>query len=101
MPREDAFSDVPYAARKYLAEVERKRQSMNRRSPGSGDEYVKGQLRAAKGSPKRITSKPTSKSPSRSVSKSVSKPAKKVAKSAVKKSGKSKYEINMDKLLGQ
>lgn len=97
MPREDAFSDVPYAARKYLAEVERKRQAMNRRSPGSGDEYVKGQIRAAKGSPKRITSKPTSKS----VSKSVSKPAKKVTKSSVKKSGKSKYEINMDKLLGR
>lgn len=72
MPREDKFSDVPHAARKYLAEVERKRQSMNSRSPGSGDEYVKGQIRASKGTPKKATSKYTS---SRAASKAAAKPA--------------------------
>ena len=48
------ISKLSPEARAYLTALAKKSNSMNQRSMGSGDEYVKGQIRASKGTPKRV-----------------------------------------------
>lgn len=47
------ISKLSPEARAYLTALAKKSNAMNQRSMGSGDEYVKGQVRASQGKPKR------------------------------------------------
>lgn len=64
------ISKLSPEARAYLTALAKKSNAMNQRSMGSGDEYVKGQIRASKGTPKRVQ-KAAPKKATGSASKSV------------------------------
>ena len=94
------ISKLSPETRKYLTAVAKKSDSMNQRSMGSGDQYTKGQVRASKNASKRVYKKPPARKAVAPASKSV--PSSRPATSrAASKNAKSKYEINMEKILNR
>ena len=99
------ISKLSPEARRYLNTLAKKSNSMNQRSMGSGDEYTKGQIRASKGTSKRVYKKPPARKAAKPATKSAASSSPRMGRPptsrASSNSATNKYSLNMDQILGR